>query len=379
MFSLPLHPPAEGIRITILSGPRRQQLQALQQLSAQVAALWLELRPGADAADDLARALAEPPAATPDCLIVFGADLLTRSERTTWLWQALRQRPALHILLVSSALSSCLPDDTLRPLTRLLPSDGPGPPLPLQPGRWLLEVTALGPGQVISEGQPVQDWRGSLTRRLFFFLLDKPIVSRRDLALAFWPGRDPRTLMSSFQVVRRKLEVVMGVDVVVYEREYYYLSPQMDVRYDVQQFYALLNLSRETADAAAKRQYLHQALALYRGDYLLNITGEWAARRRRECQQEYLAALLHLAQLWLAAAAPERALSLLTRLLHHEPRHSIATRLVMQIDLAHGRTVAACQALQRWRAAMPGVPLPPELAQVAALAGCDRNRDWPDL
>src|SRR5690606_39999125 len=50
-----------------------------------------------------------------------------------------------------------------------------------------VEVYALGPGYVLVNGQNVTTWEGHLPRLLFFFALDRPMVTRADICQAFWP------------------------------------------------------------------------------------------------------------------------------------------------------------------------------------------------
>jgi hypothetical protein len=50
-----------------------------------------------------------------------------------------------------------------------------------------VEVYALGPGYVMVNGQHVTTWEGHLPRLLFFFALDRPLVTRADICQAFWP------------------------------------------------------------------------------------------------------------------------------------------------------------------------------------------------
>lgn len=69
-----------------------------------------------------------------------------------------------------------------------------------------LEVYALGPGFVLTQGAPVDSWEGHLPRLLFFFALDRPVITRSEICQAFWPELEPDQAVNVFHVTKRRLD-----------------------------------------------------------------------------------------------------------------------------------------------------------------------------
>jgi len=103
---------------------------------------------------------------------------------------------------------------------------------------------------------------------------------------------------------------------------------------------------------------LNEALALYRGDYLIeNLYEDWAALPRERLRDEYLAGLRLLARLSLQNDQPAAAVAAAARAVEQDPWDEQATLLLMR----------AYQALMRAYQAQGNLP--------AALRAYERLRD----
>ena len=68
-----------------------------------------------------------------------------------------------------------------------------------------LEVYALGRGYTIVNGQQVDSWDGALPRNLFFFFMDRPLVTRNEIFETFWSELSIKEATNVFHVTKRKI------------------------------------------------------------------------------------------------------------------------------------------------------------------------------
>src|SRR4029077_14782627 len=81
-----------------------------------------------------------------------------------------------------------------------------------------VEIFGLGPGTVMLDSEPIDSWEGHLPRLLFFFALDRPVVTRSEICQAFWPELNTDQAVNVFHVTKRRLHKALdplGVAVVV--------------------------------------------------------------------------------------------------------------------------------------------------------------------
>lgn len=112
-----------------------------------------------------------------------------------------------------------------------------------------LEVYALGPGYVLLNGQPIDTWEGHLPRLLFFFALDRPVVTRSEICQAFWPDLDNDQAVNVFHVTKRRLHKALDFDVLVHDGGYYRVNPEISIYYDIMQFVGALVEGRSPGDS----------------------------------------------------------------------------------------------------------------------------------
>ncbi|MEQ8674389.1 MAG: bacterial transcriptional activator domain-containing protein [Aggregatilineales bacterium] len=176
----------------------------------------------------------------------------------------------------------------------------------------LLEVRSFGEGRVLLNGKEVNNWDGVLPRALFFYLVDRGMVTRNEIFDTFWPNLTVREATNVFHVTKRKISEVLGIDLTAYWSGFYRISPDIELSYDVISFTDTVQRSGIANDGDAM-DLLEQADQLYGGDFLNGMTMPWVLNRRVELAQDYGEALAGLAKAKEDAGHHREALGLYLR------------------------------------------------------------------
>lgn len=213
-------------------------------------------------------------------------------------------------------------------------------------GSKMLEVYALGPGFVLLNDQPIDSWEGHLPRLLFFFALDRPVITRSEICQAFWPELDMDQAVNVFHVTKRRLHKALDMDVLVHEDGYYRVNPELDVYYDVMQYVACLMDARDKKNSGSLAAW-QRTIDLYRGPFLQGHNDTWIQDRRADFRAGYLEALMNMAQHRLTEDRPEHALTLYQRALNEDSSREDLHREVMRLFSLLGRRSEAAAHFQR--------------------------------
>lgn len=213
-------------------------------------------------------------------------------------------------------------------------------------GKQLLEVYALGPGFVIMNDKPIDTWEGHLPRLLFFFALDRPVITRSEICQAFWPELDTDQAVNVFHVTKRRLHKALDMDVLVHLDGYYRINPELDIDYDVMHFASRLmdGRDRDNPDRIAAWQ---KSIDLYRGPFLQGHNDRWILDRRADFQAGFLQALSEMAQHRLSEGRPEHALALYLRAVNENPRREDIHQIIMRLFTSLGRRSEAAAHYQK--------------------------------
>lgn len=160
-----------------------------------------------------------------------------------------------------------------------------------------LEVYALGPGRVIHKGEEINRWEGHLPRLLFFFALDKPMVTRAEICAAFWPNLPIDQAVNVFHVTKRRLHKALGFDVLVHQDSHYQVNPELNVYYDVLDFVETLMRGRDPENPKRFEAW-KRAVDLYEGTFLQGHDEQWIVDRREAFRSGYVEALTSQADMW---------------------------------------------------------------------------------
>lgn len=201
----------------------------------------------------------------------------------------------------------------------ILGADREIPTTAFRPTPASLEVRALGGSRVLKQGTEItrRNWISQQTRELFLYIVDNAPVRREALLQAFWPEmRAPRATDNFHQTMSRMRRAV-GPDVVVFDQGEYRLAPALDLDYDVARFEQGARAALALPAGHLRRpSALAAAIDLYTGEYVSDLSVEWAAIRRQAlCDlfvatlSAYASELVGLARYADARQALERALS----------------------------------------------------------------------
>ena len=213
-------------------------------------------------------------------------------------------------------------------------------------GKYKLEVFALGPGHVLMNGTSIESWEGHLPRLLFFFALDRPIITRSEICQAFWPELHMDQAVNVFHVTKRRLHKALDMDVLVHDGGYYRVNPDMAVHYDVMDFASAL-MDGRTSEGKARLTAWQRAIDLYRGPFLQGHTDKWILDRRADFKAGFLEALSEVARIRLEEERPEHALGLFQRVLAEDSSRETIHQEVMKLYVTLGRRSEAAAHYQR--------------------------------
>jgi DNA-binding SARP family transcriptional activator len=181
-----------------------------------------------------------------------------------------------------------------------------------------LHIAGFGPGMVKYHGKPIASWEGHLPRLLFFFALDKPIITRSEICDAFWPDLGLDQAVNVFHVTKRRLHKALGVDVLIHQDNYYQVDPTISVYYDVLDFVETLVKARSPKNNNLMRYWQHAA-DLYRAPFLSGHHDRWIEERRDAFRVGYVESMSALAEIWMAKNEEDQALRSYLRILEEDP------------------------------------------------------------
>jgi len=197
-------------------------------------------------------------------------------------------------------------------------------------GRHLLEVYGHGHGRVLVDGRVIDQWDGVLPRSLFFYFVDRGMVTRDEIFTTFWPDLPVKEATNVFHVTKRKISEILGFDLTVYWSGFYRITPNIDLHYDVVKFAENVQNAAVASNADATVM-LQRALALYQGTFLSTIDLPWIKKRRDDLQSIYVEALTSLARLNESKRGYHEALGLYLRAAGFQPLREDLARSIMSL------------------------------------------------
>ncbi len=195
-----------------------------------------------------------------------------------------------------------------------------------------LAIQAFGSVQVLYNGENItlSDWQTRETRDLFFFFLQSRPMTKEEIASVFWPDISPSRLKMRFKTSIYRLRHAVGQETILFEDERYEFNHGMDYEYDVEKFQHILEQADEAINASQVANLLTIAVDLVEGPYLADIDAQWAEPERIQLQNQYQAALLRLAGLYLDTSQAEKTLEVCRTALQADPLIEEAYRLSMR-------------------------------------------------
>lgn len=234
-------------------------------------------------------------------------------------------------------------------------------------GGQALDVRLLGGFRLSRDDQPIETRIQTRLQHLLAYLLLHPgrVISRQQLAFAFWPDTSDEQARSNLRNLLHRLRDILpaGARWLEFDRHTICWRPDPAVVLDVAEFEAALVRAAAAArsgDATAERAALQAALTAYVGDLLPDCYDDWIGPIRERLRQAALAAAERLAQRLEEARDFAAALTCVQHLLRADPLDEAAYRRLMRLHALAGnrtgvtRAFNACsEVLRRELAAAP--------------------------
>ena len=186
-----------------------------------------------------------------------------------------------------------------------------------QPAR--VEVRALGGARVSLGGQEVRPFKPQL-REILLYLIDRRSVPRDELGDIFWPASPPGKRNANIHMAIHSLRRALGREVVESDGGAYQVTPSLEVIYDVANFQRARGVALALPRGDPRRYFaLTEAVNSYTGEFLPEVSSEWATVRRRELEIQYLEILSGYGEEALTRDLPQRAVEHIRRGLSIDP------------------------------------------------------------
>lgn len=222
-----------------------------------------------------------------------------------------------------------------------------------------ISIFLFGPLDVRIDGERVTTFKYAKVRALLAYLALESYrpQPRASLAAQFWPDQPERAARSSLSQALATLRTALGEKanretVIQADVESVQLNPDA-IRVDVTQFLALLNgtethVHRSWRTCTACARQLEQAIALYRGNFLAELSiadsstfEEWAGLQREYLLQRALSALQHLAEWAEWRRKYSQAIEYVRRQVKLEPFLEVNHRHLLRLLALNGEQAAA--------------------------------------
>lgn len=156
-----------------------------------------------------------------------------------------------------------------------------------------IEVFGFGQGHVLVNGQPLVRWDGALPRSLFFFFIDRPLLTRDEIFGAFWPDLGTKEATNVFHVTKRKISECISnsvedgetYELTKYQNGYYLPNDKVTRHYDVFDFTDAYQHADGAGDPREAYTLFQRVIDLHRAPFMTSITMPWANDRRSSLRQ----------------------------------------------------------------------------------------------
>ncbi|PJF43444.1 MAG: hypothetical protein CUN50_00545 [Candidatus Thermofonsia Clade 1 bacterium] len=217
--------------------------------------------------------------------------------------------------------------------------------------RHLLEVYAHADGRIVVDGVESKNWEGQLPRALFYFFIDRGMVTRDAIFQSFWSELSEREATNVFHVTKRKIHEMLGFNLTVYCSGYYHIAPEIDLRYDSQVFLNLIQQG-ESAEPEEGIPLLESAIRLYRSDFLRGLKGQWIEQRRDQLRAQMAEACAVLGRFYEQTERDLKAINAYERALAIQPYREEWARPLMSLYAMHRQPKRGLAVFERLEAAL---------------------------
>ena len=215
-----------------------------------------------------------------------------------------------------------------------------------------LDIRTLGPFEV-SRGSSLigpRDWQREKARQLMQFFVNSrgKLFTREQICDRMWPHLEgdnaTQNLKVALNALNRALEPNRETGInsffILRRENMYGLNPAARIDLDVDDFVNLCSSDDESD--------LKEALSIYEGDYLCEVTEDhWANDKRESIRDLYLSTAMKLAEIYIKAAKWDEAVKLSHDILAVDNCNEAAFRILMQCHAARGNRATVLAVYQR--------------------------------
>ncbi len=202
-----------------------------------------------------------------------------------------------------------------------------------------LNIRSLGKMQVRISNHLITNsvWQTQAAKDLFFTILAHPEgMTKEEISVLFWPEANHNEAKFRFKNTIYRLRRAVGKDSILLEQDFYRFNNKLDYEYDIEIF--LKNIASAAREQTTKEKviYLKKAIQIYGGKYLPEIEENWAYSLRETLHQNYISAILQLAEIYLDLAEYDKALETCHRAIEEDNLLEDSYRLAFKIYAATG-------------------------------------------
>lgn len=212
-----------------------------------------------------------------------------------------------------------------------------------------IEVFGFGHGHVLVNGQPLTRWDGALPRSLFFFFIDRPLLTRDEIFHSFWAELGAKEATNVFHVTKRKISECISnsvedgatYELTKYQNGYYLPNDKVTRHYDVFDFTDAYQRADGAEDPNEAYALFKRVIDLYRAPFLTSIQMNWANDRRTSLRQMLVHTLASASRLARTFGDETTALDYALRALGLQPTSADLHEMTIRLMLDSGRTEQA--------------------------------------
>ncbi|MEJ5228893.1 MAG: bacterial transcriptional activator domain-containing protein [Pseudothermotoga sp.] len=148
---------------------------------------------------------------------------------------------------------------------------------------------------------------------------------------------DEKYAKMNLQSTVHMLRAFLGKELIVFQNGNYCFDPSKTVEVDADVFETLIRSARSSCDPSQKKQLLEDAIALYKGDFLMeDLYQDWAIQFRESYKDLYVQALIELSQILIEENSITRAIEILKIALNNDPFEEAAVLNLMKAYVKKG-------------------------------------------
>jgi len=153
----------------------------------------------------------------------------------------------------------------------------------------------------------------------------------------FWQDMDEKYAKMNLQSTIHMLRAFLGKELIVFQNGNYCFDPAATVECDSDVFETLIRSARASGDPSQKKKDLEDAIALYKGDFLIeDLYQDWAIQFRETYKDLSVQALIELAQILIEENSTTRAVEVLKIALNSDPFEEAAALNLMKAYIKKG-------------------------------------------